>query len=670
MPRTTESAALPPPIVVRRGECDLDELLSREWLLTNGIGAYASSTVIGCNTRRYHGLLVAASLAPVGRIAALSTVMEQLVAGDAAHDLATNEFAGSFDPNGWVNLTEFRNDVAPTFVYRLGALELRKRIVLAERANAVAVQYTLFGGPAALRLRPLAALRDYHRVRRCEGSQIGFDVTADGATVRDSAFRHSLFLRSKDATFAPDPQWWYRFHYRADFARGQGEREDLYSPGTFTFPLGDGQSVQFNASLDEPILPEFEPTLRRRQARLAALAAAVGEHADETTRRLAVASDAFVVQRSFPANPPSATIVAGYHWFADWGRDAFIALPGLLLETGRFDLARQVFGTFVRYISEGMIPNCFDDYAASAHYNSIDASLWFVIAASRYMDAAHDTTFWRDVLMPATGDILSAYRTGAPFGIRADADGLLTGGSHDTQLTWMDAKLGNEVITPRHGKAVEVNALWHSAHCLLADRCKGIDDDAAARYARQADLIAAAFVREFWNAGAGCLYDCIHNGHRDASIRPNQLFAVSLPHSPLSREQQRAVLSVVTDKLLTPRGLRTLSPDDGRYQPRYGGSWESRDRAYHQGTVWAWLMGPYVEACLKVDGCTPPAVSRAKELLAGFDEHLREAGIGQISEIFDGSAPHRSNGCIAQAWSVAEILRAKRLVAECERRLG
>jgi len=670
MDRTAEELRSPP-VVVRRRDGDLDELLAREWLISNRIGAYASSTVLCCNTRRYHGLLVAATVPPMGRIVALSTVMEQLSTDRAAYELGMNEFPGAFAPMGMVHLEQCRLDAAATFIFRLEQMELRKEVILADRANAVAVQYTLTGGSATLRLRPLVAMRDFHRLRPPgQDPKITFETDPGGVVVQDrSGAGRSLYLLSNDASFQGAPQWWRQFHYRADFARGHHGREDLYSPGVFTYDLIDGKSVQFNASLDEPIAVGFETTVRRRRRRLEKLTASVGDDADEATRRLAAATDAFVVQRGSPAATSSATILAGYHWFADWGRDAFVALPGLLLSTGRFDLARRVFTTFVDKIADGMIPNRFDDYAAAAHYNSIDASLWFIVAAERYIRATGDIAFWREVLMPAALTIVGAYQGGTRFDIRADGDGLLTGGAVDTQLTWMDVKLGDEAITPRHGKAVEVNALWYNAQRILAERCRGIDDTMARHYDTQADLMAPAFVRTFWNDEGGCCYDCVTEGHADASIRPNQIFAVSLPYSPLTVEQQHGVLRVVTEELLTPVGLRTLSPRDPRYRSRYGGSWESRDRAYHQGTVWAWLLGAYVEAYLKLEGDKPFAVARANELLGAFDDHLLEAGLGYVSEIFDADPPHRPRGCIAQAWSVAEILRAKKLVSQHARRL-
>ncbi|HAU38055.1 MAG TPA: glycogen debranching protein [Phycisphaerales bacterium] len=668
MSRESKDSPLPP-IVVSGGEGELESLLGREWLIANRLGAYASSSAAGCNTRRYHGLLVAATKPPVGRVTALSTVMEVLSLDDADYALATNEFAGTFSPRGVVHLVEFRNDAAPTFVFRCGPATLTKEILLADRANAVAVRYTLRGASGELRVRPFAALRDYHHLRRADGGgQMTFEVRDGAVAVQDrAAGGEPLLCAATDAEFQADPQWWYRFLYRVDILRGQDGIEDLYSPGQFVYRLIDGQTCQFNASLGPPVRIGFQTTLESRRRRLGELAASVAGWGDETARRLAAASDALVVRRNFPGDKSSATILAGYHWFADWGRDTFIALPGVLLATGRFDQAREVFRTFTAALSEGMLPNRFDDYTSAAHYNSIDASLWFVIAAERYLAATGDARFWRDELLPAAHAVLTAYREGTRFDIHADADGLLLGGSHQTQLTWMDAKLGDEVVTPRHGKAVEVNALWHSAHRILAERCRGADDRLADHYAQLAETIAPAFVRAFWDEPRGCLYDCVGPNGPDGSVRPNQIFAVSLPHSPLSAAQRHAVVATVARELLTPVGLRSLSPHDGRYRRRYGGSWESRDRAYHQGTVWAWLIGAFIEAHLKVAGDRPLAVAQAKEYLAAFDDHLRQAGLGFVSEIFDGDPPHAPRGCICQAWSIGEVLRAKQLVAQAEK---
>jgi predicted glycogen debranching enzyme len=664
---------LPPAMRFPYSQADLDDLLSKEWLLTNRIGTYASSSVLGCLTRRYHGLLIASASPPMDRIAALATVMEQVQVGAAQYDLATNEFADAFSPRGMEHLVEFVHDVVPRWIYRVGDVEVVKEVILAESANAVAVRYTVRGGDLTLRLWPFAALRDFHDLRKVsQPHQMTFESRDSGIVVHDCRGpAHTLVLRADGGKFQSRPQWWYRFLYRQDVARGQEGLEDLYTPGFFSFDCSpaDGQVFQLTASLDESVAVDFDSALQARRRRLVELAGSVGPGADETTRRLAVATDAFLVQRSFPATALRTTILAGYPWFADWGRDAFIALPGLLLCTGQFAQAREVFRTFAEHLSAGMIPNRFDDYSNTAYYNSIDASLWFIVAAERYLEATGDQAFWHNVLMPSANAILTAYRNGARFDIHADADGLLMGGSRATQLTWMDVKLGEEAVTPRHGKAVEVNALWYCAHRIMAHQCAAANPTMARYYAPLADLIAPAFVRAFWNDSQGCLYDCVTDAGPDAAIRPNQIFAVSLPHSPLTPPQQVQVVQTVRQHLLTPLGLRSLSPTDGHYRRRYGGSWESRDRAYHQGTVWPWLIGPYVEAILRVEANKAKAVAEARRCLHAFETHLSEAGLGSVSEIFDGDAPHHPNGCIAQAWSVAEVLRAKRLVEQAARAL-
>ena len=658
--------ALPEPIVIDCGP-DAQELLTREWVLTNGLGAYASATVAGVNTRRYHGLLVAPVRPPVGRIVALSCLMDQVTLTDEAgtprtYDLSTFEFERVFEPDGREFLREFRQDTTIQFVYRLGGVELTREIVLAEGANAVAVRYCLNGADGKLRTWPFAALRDHHVLRHAAGaSAITFSSTPAGVRVEDRrSGTEALWVDLDGGSFVPDGGWWYRFRYRSDIARGQEGFEDLYTPGWLETDLAGGRPVQLTASLGEPAEVNFEATVQRKRRRLARRTAAVAD-ADETTRRLAVAGDAFVVARGRSDGTAGRSIMAGYPWFADWGRDAMIALPGLLLETGRLEAALDVLKTFAEAMDQGMIPNRFDDRGGSPHYNSIDASLWFVIAADRYVRAGGSESDWASSLAGPVDRILRAYHDGTRFGIHADADGLIAGGDAQTQLTWMDVKFAGQAITPRHGKAVEVNALWYAAVRIAAERSP--EAGRADFYVDLAARVEAAFERTFWNDAAGCLYDCVCDGDADASIRPNQIFAVALPYSPLGADRQAAVVEVVQRELLTPRGLRTLAPSDPQYRGRYGTSWESRDRAYHQGTVWPWLMGPFVEAYLKVNGFSDGARAQAGKWLGGFDEHLAEAGVGFISEVFDGDPPHAPGGCIAQAWSVAELLRAKRLLA-------
>ncbi len=685
MTRASSRRILPEPIVVASAGADSTELLGREWLVANKLGAYASSTAAGVNTRRYHGLLVAATLPPGGRIVALSCLMDQFILPaepdrEKVFELATFEFQGAFSPDGRANLVEFRNDLAATFVYRCGDAELTKEVILADAANVAAVRYRLGGGAGGrLRLWPFLALRDYHGLCRADparqmtflhfhdGIRVeerspGPDTPPPGAPGRRAAHALHLSVASPGgATFHPQPQWWYRFRYRGDLARGQDGFEDLYTPGAFEAALEPKEDVQLTASLDDPTELNFSATVAQKRRRLARVVRSLGGKADETSRRLAAASDAFVVLRGQPNVHPATTLVAGYPWFADWGRDAMIASAGLLLETRRFDEARSVLRLFADAVDDGMVPNFFNERGGPPGFNSIDASLWFVVAADRYVAASGNERAWRNDLSPAVERILQAYHDGTRFDIHADADDLLAGGDELTQLTWMDTELdapaGRRPVTPRHGKAVEVNALWHAALRIAARRCQPGE-----HYADLAEHVAAAFAPTFWNEQAGCLFDCVRGEVKDPAVRPNQILAVALPDCPLLPERQRSVVEVVRRELLTPMGLRTLAPGDGQYRGRYGGSWEARDMAYHQGTVWPWLMGSFVEAWLKVNGFSAAAREQARRWLAGFDAHLAEAGLGYVSEIFDGDPPHAPCGCIAQAWSVAEILRAKRLV--------
>ena len=358
----------------------------------------------------------------------------------------------------------------------------------------------------------------------------------------------------------------------------------------------------------------------------------------------------------------AATILAGFHWFGDWGRDTFIALPGLLLTTGRFTEAREVFETFAGTISEGMIPNCFDDYDRGPAYNSVDASLWFVHAAELYMQATGDSEAWRGLLKPAICQILDCYEIGTRFGIHADENGLIVCGDEHTQLTWMDAQHDGQCFTPRPGAAVEVNALWHSILVRMGERLMAEDPERAARCSTLAKKVKKAFRTKFWNDQGGHLYDYIWQGRGNEDIRPNQILAVSLPCSPLSHMRQKSVVQVVRDELLTPFGLRSLNQGNLQYRSCCAGDRASRDSAYHQGTVWAWFIGPFVESYLKVHNFSKRSRREAQEMIEPLLVHLEEAGVGFVSEIFDGDSPHQPRGCIAQAWSVGELLRAEALI--------
>jgi predicted glycogen debranching enzyme len=467
--------------------------------------------------------------------------------------------------------------------------------------------------------------------------------------------------------FEEKPEWWFNFVYRIDRERGQDFSEDLFCPGVIKYRIDSPTRIILWASVSRDykqwgVLPDIEQTVRKlhEHHKLITIAA----NGDETLARLYQAADQFVVKRN-TQDAIRTTILAGYPWFSDWGRDAFISLPGLLLATRRFDEAKSVMLTFAGAVSEGMIPNCFDDYGGGAHFNSVDASLWFINAAFGYLAASGDIETFKKELLGTIISIIDFYRRGTRFGIHADVDGLITAGDISTQLTWMDAKYDGVVFTPRHGKCVEVNALWYNALSQL-NQFYDEEGETDRGLKVEIDKVKRNFCRLFWNEEWGWLNDCIlPDGTSDATLRPNQIFAVSLPFSPLTAGQQKAVVDIVEKKLLTLFGLRTLSPDDRRYRGVYTGPQSERDAAYHQGTVWPYLMGAFVESYLKVNNFSRKSKSKAASFIEPLLKHLTNDGcLGQVSEIFDGEPPHKPKGCFAQAWSVGELIRAYLLVRD------
>ncbi|UCC96814.1 MAG: glycogen debranching enzyme N-terminal domain-containing protein, partial [Phycisphaerales bacterium] len=619
---------------------EIENLLAREWLLTNGRGTYASSTVAGCNTRSYHGLLVGSLSPPVNRVMALANCLEMVIAKGKVFNLSTFEFADKFAPAGFDLLKGFRRDIGAHFDYELERTALTKSVYLSRDTDTVAVVYdfTRIQEPLEFVCRPFVGLRDFHTLQRsyAQLSSRWLGSASRGLLVRHEAANScSLLLRCPSAHFEKDPQWWFNFVYRADRERGQNFTEDLWTPGFFKCRIEAPTKIVLWANL-LPYAPGSRPEqwatpnidavckdLRRHQEDLRLQAQNVGcaksvsplgvpngiAHAEQ----LYEAADQFVTKRR-TKDGCRTTVLAGYPWFADWGRDALIALPGLLLATGRFDEARSVLSTFAAAADEGMIPNRFDDNNDSAHFNSVDASLWFINAAFQYLQATGDSKTFTQELMPTIRKIIDSYAKGTRFGIHADADGLIAAGDEQTQLTWMDARCDGIAFTPRYGKAVEVNALWYNSLCLLAGFCA--DRDNAECYKSMAAKVQSSFCGLFWNEHKGYLNDCIlPDGSADASLRPNQIFAVSLKFSPLSAKKQSAVVAAVQERLLTPYGLRTLSPDAPGYKGRYTGPLRQRDEAYHNGTVWPYLIGPFVEAYLKVNNFSAKSRKQAAKFI-------------------------------------------------------
>ncbi|HET9284676.1 MAG TPA: amylo-alpha-1,6-glucosidase [Candidatus Angelobacter sp.] len=636
---------------------DLQAGLSREWLETNGLGGFACGTIAGANTRRYHGLLTAALSPPSGRMLLLAKLEETLVLGERRIDLSTNEYVGAIHPEGYLALTSFRLDPFSTWTFTVEGAVLEKIVFMLMGSNTVQVEYRLLQAPARseplLEIRPLIAFRDSSATTH-ENSALNPTVVSEpnSASVQPYAGLPALHFAHNAAHLGPQGYWYRNFLYRVERDRGLDFQEDLFNPFVLSWNLSQTPCTQIIASTQQHDIRTADAVRSAEIARRKKLVAASTAN-DPLVRALTVAADQFLVRRS-----KEWTVIAGYPWFTDWGRDTMISLPGLTLFTGREDIARSILRNFARYVDMGMLPNRFADSGA-AEFNTVDAALWFFEAARAYAAATNDYDFIPEELYPVFTQMIDWHIKGTRYNIKVAEDGLLSAGAPGAQLTWMDAKIGDHVVTPRSGKPVEIQALWYNALRIMEDLASRFGDEPQQKkYSVMASRANESFNRVFWNESAQCLYDVVDGGQFDASLRPNQIFAVSLHYSMLSAERSRAVVETVQRELLTPVGLRTLNRSDPRYRTTYEGGQESRDSAYHQGTVWAWLLGPFISAYVRVKGRTAQSQIQARDLLRGIEQHLTKAGVGQISEIFDADPPHHPRGCFAQAWSVAEILRA------------
>lgn len=635
---------------------NLKAALGNEWLETNGLGGYASSTIIGANTRRFHGLLVVpvAAAAPVQRQVLLSKFEERVELNGSESHLCTNLYPGTVFPHGFNIQTEFRPQPWPTFRYADTDFEIEKSVCLVHGENTLVLTYRNLSsrGPLELRVRPLLAFRPHNRLPRRRAADVNMAVErGDGVlSLHPCAGLPQLHFHARPDTVNVKADWYYRFTYPIEQDRGLDYEEDLFTAFEMGFRLAEGDTVHIVVTTGKPVGINAADLLARERQRREQL----GCDRDPARQALQRAAAAFLVRR---AN--GRTVVAGYPWHTDSGRVAMIALPGLTLATGQLDEAGTVLQTFAGHYDRGLIPVWFDEETDKPEYNSVDAALWFVVAVWRWWQAGADKAAVRE-LLPTARDIIRAYRDGTRFEIYADKDSLLTAGGVGTQLTWMDVKSEGYVPTPRHGKPVEINALWLNALLMLAEMEEKLvaDIQAAVILRRLADRVAASFVKAFWFAEGGYLCDVIQGTHRETSIRPNQIFAVSLPFTPLTAEQQKSVFDVVTQHLLTPYGLRTLSPRHEKYCGRHTGNRRQRDHARHQGTVWPWLIGAYCDAYLRVHGDGKPQRKEIARLLQPLLAHLADSSAGSVAELFDGDPPHRTSGCIASAWAVGELLRA------------
>ena len=653
-----------------------DPHLNEEWLVTNGLGGYASATIAGTLTRRYHGLLIAALPNPMGRMVMLNSLTERLRLSNRRVLYAGMRDLTEGSDEETLNVAEFRLEAGlPVWRYESDGLILEKRLLLPHGQNSVYITYKLIqaGGPVRLGLRPAVHFRRHddpvnpdttslYRLSACE------DQYELGAGPELPVLRLKLYGNHPAFTF--DRRWTRGIIYTLEKNRGYEAEGALWSPGYFRVDLDPGAQLTLVGSTENweticALKPQDALSAEVERRRLLLSAANGVQTLKAPAAELVLAADQFLIEpvgrtedaaRARAAGDQVRTVIAGYHWFTDWGRDTMISLEGLTLTTGRETEAGWILRAFGQYIRDGLIPNLFPEGEKQGLYHTADATLWFFHAIHRYIERTGDRTTLA-LLLPKLIDIINRHLEGTRFGIRVDpSDGLLTQGQEGYQLTWMDAKVGDWVVTPRRGKAVEINALWYNALRLTEGWAKDLGVGSPAELSRHAAQARESFNKRFWNSEHGYLFDVVdgEKGGNDPACRPNQLLAISLDYPVLAEEYWQPVLSVVTERLLTPFGLRSLAPGDPDYKPKYYGDLRARDAAYHQGTVWAWLIGPYIDAWLKVNPGDP---RRARPFLQAFLQHLDQACIGTISEIFDAEPPFTARGCIAQAWSVAEVLR-------------
>ncbi len=649
---------------------DLTAAESREWLVTNGIGGYASGTIAGSQTRRYHGLLVAALQPPVGRTQLVSAIDEVVHYAGAAFSLSTHRWAsGAVDPQGFLLLEDFHLEGStPVWTYALADALLEKRVWMRQGENTTYIQYTLLRGSTKLEmeLHALVNYRDFHSLSHAGNWRMNIAPMDHGVKVQAFDGATPFYLRSTTASCEPRHEWYLGCIYAEETERGLSDREDRLFAALFRATLEPGSSFMLvvstepAASLDSEIVLAEQANhdvklFQEWQIKNEALAV----DAPSWLWQLVLAADQFIVKRSLPDEPDGRSIIAGYHWFGDWGRDTMIALPGLTLAIGRAEVAKHILLAFSRYVDSGMLPNNFPDAGGQPEYNTVDATLWYFESIRQYFDATQDALTLQK-LFPVLAAMIDVHIAGTRYNIHVDpADGLLYAGGPGVQLTWMDAKIGDWVVTPRTGKPVEINALWINALETMAGFARLLAKPADA-YEKLAAKAKQSF-QKFWNADRNCCFDVIDSPGigNDASLRPNQIFAVSLAVSPLTPGQQNAVVDICAHHLLNSYGLRSLAPGEAGYTGHYAGGPRERDAAYHQGTVWGWLLGPFALAHYSVHHDREAAL----RFLEPLGRQIYSSGLGTLSEIFDGDAPFTPRGCIAQAWTVAEVLRAWQVIA-------
>ncbi|UCH31548.1 MAG: glycogen debranching enzyme family protein [Candidatus Bathyarchaeota archaeon] len=660
---------------------NLENAMHLEWIITNGLGGYASSNILGINTRKYHGILIASFNPPSDRRVMLSKLDEQIFIDSEAYAFGANEFNGVIYPQGYKYLKSFSRFPFPTYAYNIPGVKLQKSILMPNERNAAVVIYEISTPPKKkirFEISPLINSRHFHAVTNKD--MVEWDVAqrvfSKGTKIETLQPKSTLILSSNLGQYSStDSKWIERIFLRLDNSQGYSCYDDCYVPGKFIVNVKGGKAKFYvmaiaemnreNAEKSQSTvsrdLSDLDSFQQREYDRVKTLLVQFRRQHPNLIQKdwlkfLIYASDSFIVKRN---STKTKTVIAGYHWFEDWGRDSLISLPGLTLITGRIEDARKILLTFKRHCNQGIIPNHFPDKTGEAPtYNTVDATLWYFNAVLQYLKYTNDFDFVKNKLWKMLESVINFHIQGTINNISLDNDGLIM---HGPQLTWMDAAMDNNPITPREGKAVEIQSLWYNALRtmeLLATYFK--HDDLTEKYQKLAEDAKTSFLREFWNPDRNYLFDVIKNEYKDASLRPNQVLAVSLDFSMLDKEKQTAIVSTVHEHLWTIYGLRTLSTRNPKYHGKYSGNWIERNNAYHNGTAWAWLIGPFVTAYLRTKDYDAEWRKYAfqKFLQPLFGDHILNAGIGTVSEVFDGNYPHSPSGCISQAWSIAEPLRA------------
>ncbi|CAN5834393.1 amylo-alpha-1,6-glucosidase [soil metagenome] len=631
---------------------DYKEAVQHEWLETNGLGGWAGSSVIGCNTRRYHSLLMAATVPPAERTNLVSKLDETVIINNKRHELGTNNYGDVIAPQGYQYLSSFTKSLFPEWIYEVNGIMLKKTIAMVHGENTTIILYEVLNAEQSftLELLPLISVRGYHRMMHSNNAaQWNADFQNDIFKTKVYNGTPDIFIKVPNAKYKHDLRWFYNFNYSIEKYRGLDFSEDLLNHGKLLVDLKESDTLGIILSTEDPSNKDACELLQKEKQRREHLIKQPYNGAIEQI--LTLAADQFIVKRGEDLK----TIIAGYHWFTDWGRDTMISLPGLCLSTCRYEDAKKILAAFAQNVSMGMLPNRFQDNNEPPEYNNVDGTLWYFIAIKKYIDATGDTAFILNDIFPVLKEIIDWHFKGTRYIIHVDEDGLLYAGEAGQQLTWMDARIDTWVVTPRMGKPVEIQALWYNALKIFAELLRINEQEQDAELVEiSAAKTKQSFEEKFWYEGGNYLYDAIdENNQPDTTLRPNQLFAISLPYALISGERATSVLRIIEEQLYTPAGLKTLPETDSHYVPVYGGDAWHRDSSYHQGIVWSWLLGPYIDALMKVGNQR----SEAKKVIDDFAYHLNEACIGSVSEIFDANAPHHPRGCVAQAWGVAEVLR-------------